>query len=67
MRELGEKYGLIERPSVDEEAMEQAIGGLSKRRYVLVVGPPNQNSDLGMDVDELRLLPYGTDYLRSRR
>lgn len=71
MRELGTKGGLIEglpsRSGSNAEEMEEAIAGLIGRRYVTVVGPPNQNSDLGRDVDELRLLPYGSSYLRTLR
>lgn len=71
MRELATRNGLIDampvRAGVTAEEMEQAIDGLSKRKYLSVVGPPNQNSDLGMDVDELRLMPYGVGYLRTRR
>lgn len=71
MRELKAKNGLIEglpsRPGVDAETMEQAIDGLIRLRYVTVIGPPNANSDLGQDVDELRLLPYGAAYLRTLR
>lgn len=48
MRELGTKSGLIEglpvRPGVDNETVEQEIEGLVERRYVAVVGPPNQTS-----------------------
>lgn len=71
MRELGTKGGVIEglpvRPGVDNEAVEQAIEGLVERKYVTVVGPPNQNSYLGKDVGELRLLPFGVGYLRTLR
>jgi hypothetical protein len=71
MRELEARNGMIDgmpaRAGVAVDAMEQAIDGLSRLKYVSVVGPPNQNSDLGMDVDELRLMPYGVGYLRTRR
>lgn len=71
MRELAARQGFIDalpvRDDVTTEEMEQAIGALSRRRYVEVVGPPNQNSDLGMDVDEVRLMPFGADYVRTQR
>lgn len=71
VRELAMKGGLIEglpvRPGVDNEKLEQAIEGLVERKYVTVVGPPNQNSYLGKDVGELRLLPFGVGYLRMLR
>ncbi|RSU68155.1 hypothetical protein BRX37_25015 [Sphingomonas sp. S-NIH.Pt3_0716] len=71
MRELRERRGLIEglpnRPGSTSADMEQAIDGLVRRRYVSVSGPPNQNSDLGKDVDELHLEPYGSGYLRTLR
>lgn len=71
MRELRAKNGLIEglpvRPDTDAETVEQAIEGLARRGYVTAVGPPNLNSYLGKDVDELRLLPNGAGYLRTLR
>lgn len=71
MRELAGRNGLIEgmpaRAGVSVDDMEQAVDGLSKRKFVSVAGPPNQNSYLGMDVDELRLSPYGISYLRALR
>lgn len=71
MRELAMKGGTIEsmpvRVSVAVEDMEQAIDGLRRRRYLEVIGPPNQNSDLGKDVDALRVLPYGVAHLRTMR
>lgn len=71
MRELKARNGLIgglpSRPGVDAGAMEEAIDGLIRLRYVTVIGPPNANSDFGQDVDELRLLPYGAAYLRTLR
>lgn len=71
MRELAAKGGTIEsmpeRPGVTVEDMAQAIDVLRQRRYLEVIGPPNQNSDLGKDVNELRLLPYGVGYLRTLR
>lgn len=71
MGELAARNGLIEgmpaRAGVAADAMEEAIAGLSRLKYVSIVGPPNQNSELGMDVDELRLMPYGVGYLRTRR
>lgn len=71
MSELAAKNGLIEelpaRAGISVDEIEQAIDGLSKRKYLSVVGPPNQNSYLGMDVDELRLLPFGVSYLRTNR
>jgi hypothetical protein len=71
MQELRDKRGMIEglptRSGFTSADMEQAIDGLVRRQYVSVVGPPNQNSDLGKDVDELHLRPYGSDYLRTLR
>lgn len=71
MREVGTNVGLIEglpvRSGVDNETVEQAIEGLVERKYVTVVGPQNQNSYLGKDVCELRLLPFGVGYLRTLR
>ncbi len=71
MRELAVKgralQGMPMRPGATTEDMEQAIDGLRQRQYVEVIGPPNQNSGLGKDVDELRLLPYGDGYLRTLR
>jgi hypothetical protein len=69
MRELATKQGLIEglpsRPGTNPDEMEQAIDGLLRRQYVRVIGPPNANSYFGRDVDELRLLPSGVNFLRS--
>jgi len=71
MRELAKKGGTIGsmpvRAGVTVEDMEQAIDGLRRHQYLEVIGPPNQNSDLGKDVDELRLLPYGVAHLRTMR
>lgn len=69
MRELGARNGLMEempvRAGVATDEMELAIDGLRQRQYVQVIGPPNQNSGLSKDVDELRLLPYGVEYCTS--
>lgn len=71
MRQLATQNGVIEglpsRTAGDSEAVEQAIDGLIRRQYVTVVGPPNGNSYLGQDVDELRLRQYGVDYIRTLR
>jgi hypothetical protein len=71
MQQLAARNGLIEgmpaRAGVTLEAMEQAIAVLSRLKYLSVVGPPNQNNVLGVDVDELPLFPYGVVYLRTRR
>ncbi|RZL82715.1 MAG: hypothetical protein EOP66_04625 [Sphingomonas sp.] len=71
MRELGTYQGKLDglptRAGVDAEEMEQAIEGLVQRRYVTVIGPPNQNSYIGKDVDELRLQPNGVGYVRTLR
>lgn len=71
MRELGTRQGRIEglptRPGIEAEAMEQAIEGLIRRRYVSVIGPPNLNSTIGKDVDTLHLEPFGRGYLRTLR
>lgn len=40
-------------------------GGVIERKSVTVVDPTNQNSYLGDDVGELRLLPFGVGYLRT--
>lgn len=50
--------------NTEDEIME-AIEGLKKRQYVRVDGPPNGNSLIGQDVDELNLMPFGVDYLRT--
>lgn len=47
-----------------EDEIMEAIEGLQKRQYVRVIGPPNGNSLIGMDVDELHLTPLGVGYLR---
>lgn len=71
MRRLGASNGMIEglpsRSGIDAETMEQAIEGLVRLRYVTVIGPPNANSYMGKDVDELRLMPFGLGYLRTLR
>jgi hypothetical protein len=50
-----------------DDAIEEAIEGLRKHGCVEVVGPPNQNSAIGKDVDELHLLQAGANALRSLR
>ncbi|MDZ7283833.1 hypothetical protein N4G62_17530 [Sphingomonas sanguinis] len=71
MRELAANRGMIEgmpsRPGVSFADMEAAIDRLRDLRFLEVVGPPNQNSDLGKDVDELRLLSGGISYVRRQR
>jgi hypothetical protein len=71
MRELAVNRGTIDgmpaRDGVSIADMEAAIDGLRERRFLEVIGPPNQNSDLGKDVDELRLLPNGAAQLRNLR
>lgn len=71
MRDLAARGGKIQavpaRAGVRIEDIEAALGGLQRRQYVSVLGPPNQNSDLGKDVDELLLLPNGVAYLRTLR
>ena len=71
MRELRSNEGKIEglptRTGVDAEAMEEAIEGLVRRKFVTVIGPSNQNSVMGKDVDELHLQPFGLGYLRTLR
>jgi hypothetical protein len=71
MRELAARGGTLDgmpvRDGTTVEQMEEAIHGLRRLQYLEVVGPPNQNSDLGKDIDELRLQPYGVGYLRTIR
>jgi tRNA A-37 threonylcarbamoyl transferase component Bud32 len=71
MRALAAARGLpIPMPALSgksEEQIMEAIEGLQHRRYVRVVGPPNANSLIGQDVDELHLRPFGFDYLRTLR
>lgn len=71
MSELRDRRGMIEGlptfPGATPAGIEEAIQGLINLRYVTVVGPPNQNNDLGKDVDELHLQPTGNAYLRTLR
>ncbi len=48
-----------------EDEIMEAIEGLQRRQYVRVVGPPNGNSLIGKDVDELHVMQFGIDYLRT--
>ena len=54
-------------PGKTENEVMEAIEGLQRRQYVRVVGPPNVNSLIGQDIDELHLKPFGVDYLRTLR
>ena len=71
IRDLGVRGGKIQgippRAGVGADDIEGAIEGLQRRKYVSVIGPPNQNSAVGQDIDELLLLPSGANYLRSAR
>jgi hypothetical protein len=71
IRDLGVRGGKIQgiptRAGVGADDIEEAIEGLQRRKYVSVIGPPNQNSAVGQDIDELLLLPSGANYLRSAR
>jgi hypothetical protein len=50
-----------------EDDMMTAIDRLQERQFVRVIGPPNANSKIGQDVDELQLQPFGSNYLRFLR
>jgi hypothetical protein len=54
-------------PGKNEDEVMEAIEGLQRRQFVRVVGPPNGNSLIGQDVDELHLKPFGVDYLAALR
>lgn len=62
-RARGNPIALPARAGTSENEMLGAIALLQRLRYVRVIGPPNMNSDIGQDVDELRLLPEGFMYL----
>jgi hypothetical protein len=71
IRDLDARGGKIDgaptRVGVSADKIEEAIEGLQRRKYVSVIGPPNQNSTVGQDIDELQLLPSGVSYLQSAR
>jgi hypothetical protein len=51
------------REGASREDMEAAVAGLLESKMVWVDGPSNQNSDLGMDIDLMVLLPFGESAL----
>lgn len=71
IRDLGARGGKIEgaptRAGVSADDIEEAIGALQHRKYLSVIGPPNQNSAVGKDIDELLLLPFGASYLQNAK
>jgi hypothetical protein len=71
IRDLGARGGKIDgaptRAGVSADDIDEAIEGLQRLKYVSVIGPPNQNSAVGKDINELQLLPFGASYLQSAR
>ena len=71
MRSLSGAQGqLIGMPAYTDKSEDQVMGAiedLQRRQSVRVVGPPNMNSLIGQDVDELHLLPSGAAFLRTLR
>jgi hypothetical protein len=71
IRDVGARGGKIDgaptRAGVSADDIEEAIEALQRRKYLSVIGPPNQNSAVGKDIDELQLLPLGASYLQSAR
>lgn len=69
MRDLrdagGRPIGMPVQPPASEDDVMTAIEGLQRLQYVRVVGPPNGNSLIGQDVDELHLRPFGVSYIRT--
>lgn len=51
--------GLPSRANVGPAQMEADIAELHRSRMLAVNGPPNQNAELGMDVQDMILLPAG--------
>lgn len=51
--------GLPSRANVGPGQMEADIAELHRSRMLAVNGPPNQNAELGMDVQDMNLLPAG--------
>jgi hypothetical protein len=51
--------GLPSRPNVGAVQMEADIAELHRSRMLTVSGPPNQNAELGMDIQDMSLLPAG--------
>lgn len=61
---------ILDLPRMDQVAEDDvyaAIEGLQQRKAVKVIGPPNLNSPIGMDVDELYLTEQGARLLRGAR
>lgn len=71
IRELASRGGKIDgaptRAGISADDIEEAIEALQRAKYLSVVGPPNQNSAVGKDIDELQLLPFGASYVQSAR
>lgn len=63
----GRLLGLPHIDQFSEDDIYAAIKGLQQKKAVEVVGPPNLNSLIGMDVDELYLTEQGVRLLQAAR